>query len=148
MTTSPADIASPITIGHYLNGSAVTPAGGRSQQVFNPATGAVSGHVALASSAEVDAAVALELGSHRPVKRAKEVACPLLVQIADFDRLAPPHAAAKAAVKGRAEVRHYPGDHFDVWPGKDFFAPALAHQVHFLTRHLAPQASTERADDR
>jgi pimeloyl-ACP methyl ester carboxylesterase len=97
---------------------------------------------------EVDAAVALELGSHRPVKRAKEVACPLLVQIADFDRLAPPHAAAKAAVKGRAEVRHYPGDHFDVWPGKAFFAPALAHQVHFLTRHLAPQASTGRAGGR
>ncbi|GHJ59470.1 alpha/beta hydrolase [Nocardioides sp. OK12] len=91
---------------------------------------------------EVDAAVALELGSHRPVKSAKEVTCPLLVQIADFDRLAPPQAAAKAAVKGRAEVRHYPGDHFDVWPGKDFFAPALAHQVHFLTRHLAPALDT------
>ena len=58
MTSSPADIASPATIGHYLNGSAVTPAAGRSQPVFNPATGAVSGHVALAGFAEVDAAVA------------------------------------------------------------------------------------------
>ncbi|OYY51471.1 MAG: methylmalonate-semialdehyde dehydrogenase (CoA acylating), partial [Polaromonas sp. 35-63-240] len=32
--------------------------GGRSQPVFNPATGAVSGHVALASAADVDTAVA------------------------------------------------------------------------------------------
>ncbi|MEO6320499.1 MAG: aldehyde dehydrogenase family protein, partial [Polaromonas sp.] len=58
MFTSPVEITPEITIGHYLNGSAVTPATGRSQQVFNPATGAVSGHVALASAADVDAAVA------------------------------------------------------------------------------------------
>ena len=87
---------------------------------------------------EIDAAVGLELGSHRPGKQAERIAAPLLVQIADFDRSAPPHAAAKAAFKGKAEVRHYPGDHFDVWPGKEWFEPALAHQVQFLTRHLTP----------
>jgi pimeloyl-ACP methyl ester carboxylesterase len=86
---------------------------------------------------EIDAAVGLELGGHRPGKLAKEVHCPLLVQIADFDRSAPPHAAAKAAEAGRAEVRHYPCDHFDVWPGRDWFEPALAHQVRFLERHLS-----------
>jgi malonate-semialdehyde dehydrogenase (acetylating)/methylmalonate-semialdehyde dehydrogenase len=41
-----------------MNGRVTTPASGRSQPVFNPATGAVSGHVALASSADVAAAVA------------------------------------------------------------------------------------------
>ena len=46
------------TIGHYLNGRVSTPVSGRSQPVFNPATGAVSGHVALGSAADVDAAVA------------------------------------------------------------------------------------------
>ena len=61
------------------------------------------------------------------------------MQIADFDRSAPPHAAAKAAFRGRAQVRHYPCDHFDVWPGKDWFDAALAHQVHFLTRTLTPR---------
>jgi hypothetical protein len=81
--------------------------------------------------------VGLELGAHRPARHAKHVRCPLLVQIADFDRSAPPHAAAKAAEAGRAEVRHYPCDHFDVWPGRDWFEPALAHQVMFLERHLA-----------
>jgi fermentation-respiration switch protein FrsA (DUF1100 family) len=87
---------------------------------------------------EVDATVGLELGGHRPGKSAADVRAPLLVQIADFDRSAPPHASAKAAFAGRAEVRHYPCDHFDVWPGKDWYDAAVAHQVSFLTRVLAP----------
>ena len=86
---------------------------------------------------ELDAAIGLELGGHRPGKHAKHLTCPVLVQIADFDRSAPPHAAAKAAFAARAEVRHYPCDHFDVWPGWDWFEPALAHQVTFLTHHLS-----------
>jgi hypothetical protein len=58
------------------------------------------------------------------------------MQIADFDRSAPPHAAARSAEAGRAEVRHYPCDHFDVWPGSEWFEPALAHQLLFLRHHL------------
>ena len=85
---------------------------------------------------EIDAAVGLELGGHRPGKLAGDVTAPMLVQIADFDRSAPPYAAAQAAFAARAEVRHYPCDHFDVWPGKDWFASALAHQLDFLRRVL------------
>jgi pimeloyl-ACP methyl ester carboxylesterase len=85
---------------------------------------------------EIDASVGLELGGHRPAKHAKALRCPLLVQITDFDRSAPPRASAKAAEAGRAEVRHYPCDHFDVWPGSEFFGPVLAHQLYFLRRHL------------
>lgn len=88
---------------------------------------------------EVDAAVGLELGSHRPGKAAADVRAPLLVQIADFDRSAPPQASAKAAFAGRAEVRHYPCDHFDVWPGKEWHEPAVRHQVAFLRRVLDPR---------
>lgn len=85
---------------------------------------------------EIDATVSLELGNMRAARHAKQLGAPLLVQIADFDRSAPPYAAAKAAFAGRAEVRHYPCDHFDVWPGKEWFEPAVNHQVAFLTRHL------------
>ncbi len=88
---------------------------------------------------EIDASVGLALGSHRPIKRAADVRCPTLVQIADFDRSAPPYAAQKAAVKARAEVRHYPCDHFDVWPGKEWFESTVAHQVFFLRRHLGAE---------
>lgn len=90
---------------------------------------------------EIDASVGLELGNHRPGRSARHVRAPLLVQIADLDRSAPPHAAAKAAFAGRAEVRHYPCDHFDVWPGKPWHAPAVRHQVAFLARVLAPPAA-------
>lgn len=87
---------------------------------------------------EIDAAVVLEMGGYRPSRKADQLRCPMLVQIADFDRSAPPAAAAKAAFNARAEVRHYDGDHFDVWPGKDCFAAVVEHQLAFLTRHLGP----------
>src|SRR6201996_8843918 len=45
-------------IGHFIGGAEQAGKSGRSGDVFNPATGAVTGKVALASSAEVDAAVA------------------------------------------------------------------------------------------
>lgn len=87
---------------------------------------------------EIAADVTLELGSRKPRTAAAAIRCPLLVQIADFDQSAPPQAAAKAAFRGRAEVRHYPCDHFDVLPGKPWHDAALAHAVAFLSRHLAP----------
>ncbi|HEX2893472.1 MAG TPA: alpha/beta fold hydrolase [Marmoricola sp.] len=90
---------------------------------------------------EIAADVSLELGTREPSKRAADVRCPVLVQIADFDRSAPPYAAAKAAFRARAEVRHYPCDHFDLFPGKRWHEPAVAHATSFLSRHLSPRAS-------
>jgi malonate-semialdehyde dehydrogenase (acetylating)/methylmalonate-semialdehyde dehydrogenase len=46
------------TIQHYINGRVVSSTSGRQQDVFNPATGEVSGQVALASVEEVNTAVA------------------------------------------------------------------------------------------
>ncbi|MFW3615591.1 CoA-acylating methylmalonate-semialdehyde dehydrogenase [Billgrantia antri] len=46
------------TIAHYINGQMTAGESGRSQEVFNPATGQVSGRVALASRADVANAVA------------------------------------------------------------------------------------------
>ncbi|MFN7196935.1 MAG: aldehyde dehydrogenase family protein, partial [Hylemonella sp.] len=45
-------------IDHYIGGQVVAGVSGRHQDVFNPATGAVSGRAALANAAEVDRAVA------------------------------------------------------------------------------------------
>jgi alpha-beta hydrolase superfamily lysophospholipase len=86
---------------------------------------------------EVGAGIGAELGSFRPGAHAAELAdLPVLVQIADLDRSAPPHAAATAAFAARAEVRHYPGDHFDVFPGRPCHERAVAHAVLFLRRHV------------
>jgi len=87
---------------------------------------------------EVRADVGLELGTRAPARAAAQIEVPVLVQICDFDVSAPPFAAAQAAFAARAEVRHYPGDHFDVFPGKPFHAAAVEHAVAFLTRHLTP----------
>ena len=50
--------ASAAEICHVINGRPVAGSSGRRQAVYNPATGAVARHVALACGAEVDAAVA------------------------------------------------------------------------------------------
>ena len=47
------------SIGHYVNGNVLPSSGGRAQDVFNPATGEVSGRVHLATTEEVNHAVAM-----------------------------------------------------------------------------------------
>ncbi|ATD72067.1 MULTISPECIES: alpha/beta hydrolase [Gordonia] len=93
---------------------------------------------------EVDASVGLEIGGFRADKHVGDLDAPVLVQIADYDSAAPPQAAAKTAFKARAEVRHYPCDHFDVFEGNDWFEPCVGHAVSFLTRHLADKAVSAR----
>ncbi len=52
----PSPVATPDVIGHWIGGRRVA-APGRTQEVFNPATGEVARHVALASTAEVEQAI-------------------------------------------------------------------------------------------
>ncbi len=76
--------------------------------------------------------------TNRAITRMDEVRCPILVQIADRDSIAPPAAARAAAwrAKGRVEVREYPCPHFDIYLGEQR-EQAIADQLHFLRRHLA-----------
>ena len=103
-------------------------------------SGAYEDYLAIAGPTwrnEIAADVVMELGTRAPAKAAAAIAdIPWLVQVADFDRSAPLHAAMKAAFAGRAEVRHYPGDHFDLFAGKPFHEPAVEHALHFLLRHV------------
>ncbi|MBU3646766.1 MAG: CoA-acylating methylmalonate-semialdehyde dehydrogenase, partial [Limnohabitans sp.] len=48
----------PTHIAHFINGAVANGSSTRSQPVYNPATGAVTGQVSLANGADVDAAVA------------------------------------------------------------------------------------------
>ena len=87
---------------------------------------------------EVGAGIGAELGAFRPGARADElIDVPLLFQIADLDRSAPPHAAETVARAARAEVRHYPGDHFDLFAGRACHVLAVEHALHFLARHAS-----------
>jgi hypothetical protein len=93
---------------------------------------------------EVAARIMLSAGSYRPGLQADRLPCPMLVQIADRDGVAPVKAAQEAAwiATGRGEVRTYPIEHFDIYRGAPF-ERAVADQLHFLGRHLAPVANTE-----
>jgi fermentation-respiration switch protein FrsA (DUF1100 family) len=96
---------------------------------------------------EVAGRIALVAASHRPGLQADRLPCPMLVQIADHDAIAPTSAARAAAWRatGRAEVRTYPIGHFDIYRGAPF-ERAMADELHFLARHLgAPAAAGEFA---
>lgn len=108
--------------------------------------GAFESYLAIAGPTwrnEVDSAIGMELVRIRTTRSAKRLRCPLLVQIADFDRFVPADSVARTAVHGRAAVHHYPCDHFDVWPGHDWFEPAYDHQLAFLTRVLTAGTASE-----
>ncbi len=94
---------------------------------------------------EVAARTLLRAGAYRPGLQADRLPCPILVQIADRDAVAPVKAAQDAAWRatGRAEVRTYPIEHFDIYTGPPF-EQAIADQLHFLRRHVG-QPSRQRA---
>lgn len=102
--------------------------------------GAYESYTALAGPTwrnEIDCAVGLEVIGVRTATAARKLRCPLLVQIADFDQYVPAGAVAATAARGRAQVHHYPCDHFDVWPGNRWFDKTVEDQVAFLTRSLS-----------
>ncbi len=96
---------------------------------------------------EAAARVTLRVGSHRPIRRASAVRCPILFVLADDDVITPPDLAAKAAALApRSEVLRYRGGHFDPYVG-ELFERVSADETEFLLRHLAPAAgaSAEQA---
>ena len=90
---------------------------------------------------EVAARIVLSTGTYRPGLQADRLPCPILVQIADHDAIAPPKAAQQAAWRatGRAEVRTYPIGHFDIYTGAPF-ERAIGDQLYFLGRHVAARS--------
>ena len=97
------------------------------------------------------ARVLLSMLWYRPGRKAKQLAMPLLVCIADQDTAGSTALALRAAEQAsRSEVRHYPLTHFAAYVGKGF-EQMVADQVQFLRTHLfvpahepslAPQAGS------
>jgi fermentation-respiration switch protein FrsA (DUF1100 family) len=84
--------------------------------------------------------------TNRAIARMEGVDCPILMQIADRDSVAPAEAARAAAwrAKGRVEVREYPCAHFDIYLG-EWRERAIADQLHFLRRRLGAAEARETA---
>jgi pimeloyl-ACP methyl ester carboxylesterase len=91
---------------------------------------------------EIAARAAIGENANRATAQMGAVRCPILVQVADRDSVAPPEQARAAAwrAKGRVEVREYPCAHFDVYLG-EWRDRAIADQLHFLRRHLGAAAA-------
>ena len=86
---------------------------------------------------EVLARIALRVATYSPGRRAADVACPLLVQVAADDVITPPAPAIEAAGRApRGELLTYAGlGHFDVYRG-EAFERVISDQLEFLDRHL------------
>lgn len=86
---------------------------------------------------EACARIILRGDKYRPVKHARNVRCPALLQICDRDSIIPISAATEAEKQlGRyAEVKHYSIGHFDIYTG-DNFEKSVSDQVDFLKKHL------------
>jgi pimeloyl-ACP methyl ester carboxylesterase len=93
---------------------------------------------------EVTARAVFSESSNRAITRMDDLQCPILVQIADRDQVAPPQGGRAAAwrAKGRVEVREYPCTHFDIYLG-EWRERSIADQLHFLRRHLSAEVPAE-----
>jgi len=86
---------------------------------------------------KVCARIILRGDKYRPVKYAKDVRCPVLLQICEHDNLIPKSAAVETEKQlGKyAEVRYYPIGHFDIYIG-DNFEMAVNDQLEYFKKHL------------
>ena len=119
----------------------LTVAGAPGQKALMTAPDALPGYLALVPEGTtfvngVAARVAPAITWHRPGKKVKDVAIPILFCICDHDSVAPPEetiAYAKTAPRG--EIKTYDAGHFDIYLGAPFES-VIADQIEFLTRHL------------
>ena len=86
---------------------------------------------------EVCARIAIRGDKYRPVKKAQNVRCPVLLQICEDDDLAPVSAAEETAIRlgDLAEVKRYPIGHFDIYIGRNF-ERSVSDQLEFLSKYL------------
>lgn len=86
---------------------------------------------------EACARINLRVEKYRPIKKAPNVSCPVLLQICDKDSILPLSSAdeAEKALGEHATVKHYPIGHFDIYLGENF-ETAVRDQIDFYKTHL------------
>ena len=86
---------------------------------------------------EICARIILRGDKYRPIKYARQVRCPVLLQVCEHDRIIPQNAAEETEKQlGKyAEAIYYPIGHFDIYHGENF-EKAVSDQLDFLQKHL------------
>jgi dienelactone hydrolase len=78
----------------------------------------------------------LSFSWRRPVRRAAQIRCPILLIVAEHDTMAPVGPALRVADKAqRGEVHRSRGGHYDVYQGGRSFDDVVAVELEFLRRH-------------
>jgi dipeptidyl aminopeptidase/acylaminoacyl peptidase len=82
---------------------------------------------------EACARILIRVDKYRPVNHAKNVCCPVLLQICDHDSITPLSTAEETErIFGKyVEVKHYPIGHFDIYLG-DNFEKSVSDQLAFF----------------
>ncbi|HQA79577.1 MAG TPA: hypothetical protein PLV96_02130, partial [Methanoregulaceae archaeon] len=86
---------------------------------------------------EACARIIIRGDKYRPIKYARHIRCPVLLQICDHDTLVSLKSLEETAkiLGPRAEVKHYPIGHFDIYTGSGFEKGVL-DQIEFFRKHL------------
>ena len=86
---------------------------------------------------EVCARIILRGDKYRPVKHAKNVHCPVLLQVCERDSIIPRNTAEETEKElgEHAEVIYYPIGHFDIYVGENF-EKAVSAQIDFFKKYL------------
>ena len=105
---------------------------------FFPLADAYDGYSKLASESfvnQVCARVILRSGGFDPAKAIHNVSSPVLVQICDYDSLAPISPETEIELRQYADVKRYPIGHFDIYTG-EHFEKAVSDQLEFFKKNL------------
>jgi len=86
---------------------------------------------------EVCARILLRSQGYNPIDHAKDVKCPMLLQICEKDNLVSKNSyQGTAKILGKlVDLKIYPIGHFDIYDGK-YFEKAVSDQIAFFKKHL------------
>jgi dienelactone hydrolase len=84
---------------------------------------------------EVCARVILHSQGYKPAKLIRDVHCPVLIQICEYDSLAPIRDEIEKELRKYAEVKSYPIGHFDIYIGSNF-EKSVVDQLDFFKKYL------------
>jgi acetyl esterase/lipase len=82
---------------------------------------------------EVCARIVVRSHGFEPVKHIHNVGCPVLIQICEYDKLAPIRPQTEKELMKYAEVKRYPIGHFEIY-AEDNFEKAVSDQLEFFKR--------------
>jgi dienelactone hydrolase len=88
----------------------------------------------------------LGVAARRPVRKAANIRCPILLVVAEHDTIAPVGPALRLAERApKGELFLSRGGHYGVYEGGEDHQRVLDVEVEFLRRHAEPYVATARA---